>query len=353
MKPRRFRVLLCVLTTLAVSPLTALAQNAQGAASKENSAVYAQGADPIDASPVQQEQAQARFARGKEYFEAGKYDAALDEFTASFAIVASPNARLYRARCLLHLERQVQAYAEYGRTMVQALELGKREVRYQRTAQAATEERQELEQNLAFVSTTIHRPSSLTRLIVNGEEIRRTAWGEPVPVMAGAVELELITPGHPTQREQLDLSPGAKREVTLDTEIEAEPARKALPVVAAPRERGVTTGKPAPSLLPYAYLSAGVGVVGMGSFAVLGTLSKNDYESLQQQCQAGTCPASEATVIERGRREQTWANVGLVVGIAGLGAAATLWLLDGSNEGNSTRVGVMLVPNGAAIRGQL
>jgi hypothetical protein len=106
-------------------------------------------------------------------------------------------------------------------------------------------------------------------------------------------------------------------------------------------------------LLPYAYLAAGVGVVGMGSFAVLGTLSKNDYQTLQDNCPNGNCPPSEATVIERGQREQTWANVGLAVGIAGFGTAVTLWLLDGTSEEEPTKLGLRLAPNGAALWGQL
>jgi hypothetical protein len=341
-------------STLAAASLSAATAMAEPSSSDQDEAVYAQGADPLTATPVQQEQAQARFTRGKEHFEAGEFEAALNEFTASFAIVASPNARLYQSRCLLRLGRTVQAYAEYGRTMVQALELGKREVRYQRTAEAATEERKQLEGELAFVRATIHRPSPLTRLIVNGEEIRRTAWGEPVPVPAGVVEVELITPNRPTQHQRIELEPGTNRELTLDVG-DAPVAAKATAVP------GADPGPEPPrrneqghhSLLPYAYLSAGVGVLGIGSFVVLGTMSKNDYTTLQDRCIDGNCPPSEATVIERGRREQTWANVGLAVGAAGLGTAVTLWLLDGPSEEQPSRLGVRLAPNGATLWGQL
>jgi tetratricopeptide (TPR) repeat protein len=338
-------------STLAAASLSAATAMAEPSSSAQDEAVYAQGADPLSATPVQQEQAQARFTRGKDHFEAGEFEAALDEFTASFAIVASPNARLYQSRCLLRLGRKVQAYAEYGRTMVQALELGKREVRYQRTAEAATEERKQLEQELAFVRATIHRPSPLTRLIVNGEEIRRTAWGEPVPVTAGVVEIELITPNRPTQHERIELEPGTNRELTLDVgdAPAAAPIPGADPGPEAPRRNEQSHN----SLLPYAYLSAGVGVVGVGSFVVLGTMSKNDYTTLQDRCIDGNCPPSEATVIERGRREQTWANVGLAVGAAGLGTAVTLWLLDGPSEEQPSRIGVRLAPNGATVWGQL
>lgn len=319
----------------------------------DTGAVFAQGVDPLSASPVQQEQAQARFTRGKQSYENGEFEVALDEFTASFAIVASPNARLYRSRCLLRLGRKVQAYAEYGRTMVQALELGKREGRYQLTAEAATEERRDLEQELAFVRTTVHRPTPHTRLVVNGEEIRRTAWSEPVPVEAGVVVVELVTPRHPAQQERFELIPGASHELTMDAGEATPRARTATAEPAREAKTASPSVESPPSLLPYAYLSAGIGVVGIGSFVVLGSMSKSDYETLEERCVEGTCPASEATVIERGQREQTWANVGLAVGIAGVGTAVTLWLLDEPDREGSAKLGVRLAPNGATLWGQL
>jgi hypothetical protein len=317
--------------------------------------VYARGVDPLVATPIQQEQAQARFSRGKEHFEAGEFQAAADEFGASFAIVASPNARLYRARCLLQLGKSVEAYAEYGRTMVQALELAKQEARYQRTADAATAERRELERELAFVRMSVHRSDPETRLFVNGEEIRRTAWGEPVPVMPGPVKVELVTPGYPTREQALELEKGSSQELVLDVGEKPPSARteeRAAPT--APRARNAEDLGEKTSLRPYAYASAGLGLVGFGAFAVLGTMSKKDFEELEATCENGVCPADEGARIERGQREQTWANVGLVVGAVGLSSAVTLWLLEPPDErGPSARIGVRLLPNGAAIRGEM
>src|SRR5258708_31077752 len=80
----------------------------------------AAGVDPGVATPVQREQAQAQFQRGKKLYDAGNYEEALSEFRASLDIVASPNTRLYSARCLRELNRIVEAYAEFGRTAVEA-----------------------------------------------------------------------------------------------------------------------------------------------------------------------------------------------------------------------------------------
>jgi hypothetical protein len=342
------------LALLAGRPRSAVAgHEASDSVSTTETVVFAQGVDPLAASPVQQEQAQARFARGKDHYEAGEYPAAIDEFTASFGIVASPNARLYRARCLLRLGKTVEAYAEYGRTMVQALELGKQEVRYQRTAEAATQERKELEGQLAFVRATVHRPQARTRLFVNGEEIRRTAWGEPIPVVAGTVELELATPDLPSQTETLELAPGSSQELVLDVgERPEQVATAGPPRVESPPDEAPPARAESGSLMPYVYVSAGVGVVGVAAFAVLGTMSKRDFERLESSCTDGNCPPSQADVIERGRREQIGANVSLAIGAVGLATAATLWLIDGTEERDPS-VGLGLMPTGAFVWGRM
>ncbi|HEY6464123.1 MAG TPA: hypothetical protein VIY73_28335, partial [Polyangiaceae bacterium] len=159
---------------------------------------FADGALPAVATPVQREQAQARFARGKELLAKKQLDAALVEFRASHEIVASPNTRLEIARCLRAMGRKVAAYAELGRTAVEAKELVGQDNRYQRALDSATAERAEIEPQLGFVSLTIQNATDDTKVTVGGEEIRRAAWPEPAPVVAGSTDVVVATPGHAT-----------------------------------------------------------------------------------------------------------------------------------------------------------
>src|SRR5579862_9358645 len=152
-------------------------------------AALADGVLLSEATPVQREQAQSRFRRGKELMDKGQYDAAAVEFRASHDIVASPNTRLELGRCMRAAGRLVPAYAEFGRTMVEAKELVGEDQRYERAYDAAAAERAQLEPNLGFVILTIQNPSEGTRVVVGGEEIRRAAWGEPAPVAAGSTEI--------------------------------------------------------------------------------------------------------------------------------------------------------------------
>lgn len=172
--------------------------------------------DPLAADAVQLEQAQARFEKGKTLFDGKRYGEALVEFDASTAIVASPNADLYRARCLRALGRTVEAYVAFGRTAVRARELSKLDPRYARAAEAANAERDELAPELGFVKILVKNPDDETRLFVNGLEIARSAWGEPAVALAGPVELVLATQGRSRHVKRIRVTPQATREVVLD-----------------------------------------------------------------------------------------------------------------------------------------
>jgi hypothetical protein len=299
-------------------------------AATSSDAAYSDGVDPMQATPTQREQAQTRFVRGKELFDQGNFEAALVEFDASRAIVASPNTRLYRARCLRQRGQLVLAYTELGRTMVEALELVKLEARYARTVEAATDERKSLEAELGFVNVTVHHPRAETRLFVNGEEVRRSAWSEPLPSAPGAVQVKVSTPGLADTVKDAEVTAGASVDVAVDLGATpaSAPAGSAPPPKALDVGASISSGERPASLRPYAFIAGGVGVLGLGAFGVFGAMSRRDYQELEDACSDDRCPASSQDTIDRGRSHQRLANIGLAVGAVGVGAAVTLWLLE-------------------------
>src|ERR1700744_294591 len=125
-------------------------------------AARADGVLPATGTAVQREQAQSRFARGKDLMSKQSYAGALVEFRASHDIVASPNTRLEVARCLVAMGKLVDAYAELGRTAIEAKELMAQDNRYQRAQVAATAERAQIQPKLGFVSLTIENATDDT-----------------------------------------------------------------------------------------------------------------------------------------------------------------------------------------------
>jgi hypothetical protein len=306
------------------------------------------GVSPGVATPVQRDQAQALFQRAKKLFDAKIYAESLAQFRAAMDIVASPNARLYVARCLRETGKFVEAYVEFDRTAVEATEHAREDSRYARTAASARTERDTLAARLGFVRVHVDHASDSGKLTVAGEEIRQAGWGEPIPVMPGDVEVRLAVGSSPPITKTVMIAAGEKKSVDL---------------VAAPSM--VIAGDPkAPSmgrgwLRPYAYVAAGVGATGLFTFTIAGILSDVTYGDLGSQCGKGPCPASKQSEVSRGQTEQTVADVGLALGLAGIAAGVTLFVLSlpakkeqgpEPGVGNPPSATLSFLPGGLSVR---
>jgi hypothetical protein len=310
---------------------------------------FGAGIDPATATAVQREQAQSRYKRGKERYDAADYPAAYQEFSASLDIVASPNARLYAARSLERMGRLVEAYAEYGRTAVEAKELEHEDGRYGKAGEAASAERALLAPKLGFVEVTVAHPSDATKLVVAGGEIRRAGWTEPVPVMPGTVDLELDSPDRAPVKTQTTVGASAHVRVSLDADAGAG---QAVP----PRPPPVDTA-PQPGAmgwtLPAGIAAGAVGVAGFVTFAVAGAISLSTYGDLQKACPGGPCPPSKQGEVSDGQTQKTVANVGLVIGLVGVAASATLLVLYFTHKHASPKpaAGLYVSPTTAGVTG--
>jgi hypothetical protein len=312
----------------------------------------ADGVPPAAATPLQREQAQSRFLRGKELMDKGQYTDALVEFRASHDIVSSPNTRLEIARDLRAAGQLVAAYAEYGRTAVEAKEFASEDDRYRRTYEAASAERAELEPRLAFVSLTVSHAGEETHVSIGGEELRRAAWGEPAPLAAGSTAIVVTTPGHRPLTRTIDVAAGDRVEVAIDAqegpaEGDAPLSPPAAPILAPAAPHDAAHG----GLRASAYVGLGVGVAGLATFAVGGLFARGTYDDLQKSCGSGPCPADKKSEIDRGRTEQTIANVGLVAGLVGVAAGVTLLVLSLPKGAPAQSVAVVGVPGGVGLRG--
>lgn len=290
---------------------------------------HAAGVEPAKASPVQREQAQSRFVKGRELYNARKYDAALIELNASLDIVASPNTRLYVGRCLRDMGRMVAAYVELGRAAVEAKELQHDDARYEKTGVAAAEERARLEPKLGFAQIHVVRHGPGTVLKVQGDEVRRGGWSEPVPIKPGTAVVVVETPGHAPVTKEIIV--GAGERVALEIDADAiEP-----PVAAAPQPPpdapAASSSSGHSTLRPVAFATAGVAVAGLATFLVAGAMANGTYSSLEDACGAGPCPPGHESDISAGRTQQTVANVGLAV-FALAGAASVTLFVVGSRK---------------------
>ena len=310
------------------------------------------GIEPAKATPLQREQAQNRFMKGKTFFAQKKYAPALDEFRASMEIVESPNTRLFVARCLREEGKLVEAYVEFGRTEVEANELSAEDPRYKKAGESATTERKAMASRLGFVTVRVSHATGESKMLVGGEELRRAGWDEPVPVMPGTTEIVVDTPGKASVRKTVTVSAGGTATLDIDALEGSAPE-----VTTAPPPPPPPAPAPAPDhgLRPYAYVAGAVGVVGLITFVVAGSKSNSIYDDLKSSCN-GPCPPSRADDVASGKRWQTIANVGLVVGVIGAATGVTLFVI-GKPKGDVAATGtatatVALSPTGVWLNGQ-
>ena len=310
---------------------------------------YADGVDPAKATPVQRELAQGRFMKGRDLFGQGQFAPALEEFKASHEIVASPNARLYAARCMRELGRLVASYSEFGRASVEAREQTRDDPRYVKTGESADEERKAIAPKLGFATVTITGPDATTTLTVAGESIRRSGWSEPIPLSPGANDVTVETPGRQVLRQSVVVAAGETKAVTFDAG-----AAPALPAADPPG--GAVTAVPPPAaredrngLRTMSFVAGGVGVAGFATFAAFGALSSGKYNDLKTAC-GGPCPPSRQSDIDAGKRDQTIANVGLTIGLIGIVTGVTLFLVSAPKKPVAA-AGFVVFPTASGLGG--
>jgi hypothetical protein len=160
-----------------------------------------------------------------------------------------------------------------------------------------------------------------------------TALGKPIQLDPGRHELALAQPGRAARTRIIMAQQGVQnRAVLLDLGAPTEPL--GVPDAAHDEQRGNST------LRSLAYAGWGVGLVGLGTFAVLGTLGRADERSVRDDCPLATDTEGattqgvclESQVKERKssyQREYVIADVGLYTGIAAAvaGTAAFLFSL--------------------------
>ncbi|MDB4992805.1 MAG: hypothetical protein JWM74_237 [Myxococcaceae bacterium] len=307
---------------------------------------FADGARPGAATPIEREQAQTRFLRAKELYDAKDFAKAEVEFRASLDLVNSPNARFLMARCLRELGRPVEAYAELGRTVSEAREGAHEDGRYVQTAEEASAERDALAKELAFITLTVARPGASTVVRVSGVDLKRPAWTEPIPVAPGELEIVVSTPERAPVSQKLSVVAGERKTVDLDAGPEPPPKKEVI-LREPPKEEAPT------SLRPFAYIVGGIGVAGLATFAIAGSMARSTHSELDDACKGGPCPESYRDTITRGRREQTIANVGIIVGGVGLVGGLSLFLISKPSPKNPQPTALSITPNGVSLGGSL
>jgi hypothetical protein len=196
------------------------------------------------------------------------------------------------------------------------------------------------------------------RIAIDGKDLPGALGGPPVPLDPGRHELVATRPGHEPITRVIVAQQGVhERAVTLDFGELAPPTPRSASEQALDVPPDTSS-----SLRPYAYVAWGVGAVGLGAFAVFGTLGRADEQALKDDCPNAT---NDPTLVAPGicykpevddrkssyEREFLFADIGLVTGIVGVAAGTTLFIL--SETQSSAGASASDESRGSAARWQI
>ncbi|HNS95705.1 MAG TPA: hypothetical protein PKL73_02060 [Polyangiaceae bacterium] len=292
-------------------------------------------------SAASQQQAVAKYKRGRTLIEKKDYEGALQELTASYALMESPNTMLLMAHAQRELGREQQAVELYETVVKDASQrVANGEARYKKTEEDAQEWLDRLSERYGKVSIRLVNASGATvwlgreQVEVSGDSLGPLWW------KAGPVQVQVKDSEGRTKRVVVEVRAGTTVTQTIDfgERITEEAPRE--PVVSLPE-------KPGKSIPTASWVTAGVGVAGFATFAVFGSSAKSKASELEA-C-SPRCGEAERDVADAGKRDQRIANIGAAVGGVGLLSALGFYLLQ--SEEPSETVNVSLGPRGMLVQG--
>jgi len=262
------------------------------------------------------------FTEGLTKFDEGDCEAALPLFQTAFEGTKSPNARLYVARCLAQLGRDVEAYREMSGTLALARDKAETEPKYAKTRDAAAAELAQLEPKVGKIIVAFDTPYEGAVILLDGEEVPEAQQGVPIPVRPGDLQITARAPGKEEHTETVAIDGGQTKAVAIVLE-------DAAPITDEEEDTGPGLG----TLRIVGIAVAGLGVASMATFAATGSMASSKFSSVEDACGGQTCPDdSHNADIDAGKTLQTVANATLGIGIALMAGGAALIIFGGPGE---------------------
>lgn len=287
---------------------------------------------------------------GREAFDAGDYETAVALFQRAYALFQAPTLVLYEARALKQMGKLIASEEAYQR----AANLS---VANDAPSQFTTAIETARVEGLALAESIPTLTIRIAGADATDTRLRITRNGNPVsPLTLGAANK--LDPGD----YRIEASLGNNRSDTLDEHIAIRQHKMVVlnltaPIVLAPPPNPLVDTQPktvTPLPLVMTYVSAGLGVAGLGTGVVAGMLAKDRYTDAQDLCESGCTVGSEgAEAVSKFRSMRTASTIAYGVGAAGTVGSLLFWLAFPKARPNSSTASIepWLTTRSAGIRG--
>lgn len=283
--------------------------------------------------------AKGPYQDGVKAMSAGRYEQAVEKFRESYNIVASPNSQLMLGRALIKVNRLMDAYREFQETVARATELAATQPKYQKTAESAKREMEDVRLELAFVTVI---PG--TEVILGGRKLVAADWGKPQPMMPGKTKIEIVATDGRTREKTLRLDPGETKVLTADFSSTSSRMKRStddgkVEIEESREESSSASSGPMTSQRNLGYIAGGVGLVGIASFVGLALYANSTFGTPTDDCNAGVCKKSDVNNGEMKGLTMGAGYVMLGLGVVGLGLGTYLVLSDSPSSSTALNIG--------------
>jgi hypothetical protein len=301
----------------------------------------AAGVSVLDANRNELNDAKVPYLDGVKYMNSKHYKEAVEKFRESYNIVASPNSRLMLGRALIKVNKPLDAYREFEETVAQATELAGKQAKYQKTADAARKELDDVKVELAFITVI---PG--TEVSIGGRKLSDADWGKPLAVMPGKVMVEITATDGRIRKKRLRLEPGITRVLTADLTAATNSAgqgdvkddsdkeeKEQKSEESASSSSSATSG--GLNRRTVAYISGGIGIAGIAGGIGMLIAANSIYGDTTAKCNKGGANYCSRVAVDNAEGKGQYEGFGytaLGVGIVGLAAGAYLYFTDSSSS---------------------
>jgi tetratricopeptide (TPR) repeat protein len=277
-----------------------------------------------------QELARARtlYKQGLSLEAAGDWAGALAKFDEVARVKLTPQVRFHIGRCKENLGRLTEALGDYRLAEYEAQQQNAKEL------DEISKSREALEARIPKLVITRGAGAESATIEVDGVDVGESQIGKEVSVDPGPHRIVAKLSGGREFEETVNVGEGETKNVEL---VAPEGLIKKKPIASEGDDPDEIKPPPhveldskGPGALPF--IIGGVGLVGLGAAGYFALQRQSAEDDLTAACRADdVCPRSKQSLQDDGERYALYTNIGLGVGIVGLGVAAVL-LITGSGS---------------------
>lgn len=272
-------------------------------------------AGPGAARAQQNPQAEQLFRRGQALVKEGKFAEGCETLEASQRLESNVNTLLNLAACREKNGQLATAWALFLRAAAEARKHPSDHV----LVQVAIGFSAKLEPRLPYLTVSVPDTSRVDGLVisVDGRTLDPAEYNQGIPVDPGSHEVVGRAPGHEPWRTTAAIAAAERKSVEVPRFKEVA---KLAPVPRSPRRAAAgATPRGMPGLRKAAIGAGAVGVVGLAAMTAFGLQARSSWNQAQ---------ADNDDELRRDAESRAGlATIGGVVGVAGVAAGVTLWIV--------------------------